>query len=108
MHKAAKNTHRCFLMELMIMAQMDAQIQDASVFVKQLHLVMELVVKRITLAYDCTSTIKINDDTLNLFSASIFIALTFVCSNFLDCMGRLQYQIVYMTSINLLINSYES
>ena len=90
------------------MAQMDAQIQDASVFVKQLHLVMELVVKRITLAYDCTSTIKINDDTLNLFSTSIFIALTFVCSNFLDCIGRLQYQIVYMTSINLLINSYES
>ena len=73
---------------------MDAQIQDASVFVKQLHLVMELVVKRITLAYDCTSTIKINDDTLNLFSTSIFIALTFVCSNFLDCIGRLQYQIV--------------
>ena len=90
------------------MAQMDAQIQDASVFVKQLHLVMELVVKRITLAYDCTSTIKIDDDTLNLLSTSIFIALTFVCSNFLDCMGRLQYQIVYMTSINLLINSYES
>ena len=90
------------------MAQMDAQIQDASVFVKQLHLVMELVVKWITLAYDCTSTIKINDDTLNLFSTSIFIALTFVCSNFLDCIGRLQYQIVYMTSINLLINSYES
>ena len=83
------------------MAQMDAQIQDASVFVKQLHLVMELVVKRITLAYDCTSTIKINDDTLNLFS-------TFVCSNFLDFIVRLQYQIVYMTSINLLINSYES
>ena len=90
------------------MAQMDAQIQDASVFVKQLHLVMELVVKRITLAYDCTSTIKINDDTLNLFSASIFIALTFVCSNFLDFIVRLQYQIVYMASINLLINSYES
>ena len=87
---------------------MDAQIQDASVFVKQLHLVMELVVKRITLAYDCTSTIKINDDTLSLFSTSICIALTFVCSNFLDCIGRLQYQIVYMTSINLLINSYES
>ena len=90
------------------MAQMDAQIQDASVFVKQLHLVMELVVKWITLAYDCTSTIKINDDTLNLFSTSLLIALTFVCSNFLDCIGRLQYQIVYMTSINFLINSYES
>ena len=87
---------------------MDAQIQDASVFVKQLHLVMELVVKVITLAYDCTSTIKINDDTLNLFSTSLFIALTFVYSNFLDCNWRLQYQIVYMTSINLLINSYES
>ena len=69
----------------MIMAQMDAQIQDASVFVKQLHLVMELVVKRITLAYDCTSTIKINDDTLNLFSTSLLIALTVVCSNFLEC-----------------------
>ena len=90
------------------MAQMDAQIQDASVFVKQLHLVMELVVKRITLAYDCTSTIKINDDTLNLFSTSICIVLTFVCSNFLDFIVRLQYQIVYMTSINLLTNSYES
>ena len=90
------------------MAQMDAQIQVASVFVKQLHLVMELVVKRITLAYDCTSTIKINDDTLNLFSTSICISLTFVCSNFLDFIVRLQYQIVYMTSINLLINSYES
>ena len=72
-------------MELMIMAQMDAQIQDASVFVKQLHLVMELVVKVITLAYDCTSTIKINDDTLNLFSTSLLIALTVVCSNFLEC-----------------------
>ena len=95
-------------MELMIMAQMDAQIQDASVFVKQLHLVMELVVKEITLAYDCTSTIKINDDTLNVLSTSHLIALTFVCSYFLDCIGRLQYQIVYMTSINLLINSYES
>ena len=67
------------------MAQMDAQIQDASVFVKQLHLVMELVVKWITLAYDCTSTIKINDDTLNLFSTSLLIALTVVCSNFLEC-----------------------
>ena len=67
------------------MAQMDAQIQDASVFVKQLHLVMELVVKVITLAYDCTSTIKINDDTLNLFSTSLLIALTVVCSNFLEC-----------------------
>ena len=72
-------------MELMIMAQMDAQIQDASVFVKQLHLVMELVVKWITLAYDCTSTIKIDDDTLNLFSTSLLIALTVVCSNFLEC-----------------------
>ena len=64
---------------------MDAQIQDASVFVKQLHLVMELVVKVITLAYDCTSTIKINDDTLNLFSTSLLIAPTVVCSNFLEC-----------------------